>query len=347
MNDKQELIVLSALPAAGKSTFRREWIVEDPANREYINYDELRIEMYGEDWKFNHTQENAMKQRAAARASGALSLGKSVLIDNTNLTSRARDSWKNLAKQFNAEYIQIDLDTPVEECVRRDRLRTGKARVGRAVIERMALFTGWIDWSNRELYPRNFIIVDMDGTIANCDARRKLALEGPTKHKRIRPGDGPSSKIVPILADEITIPCPEEEKVVDRQCPVCNGKPKKNWDLFYQNIDKDPPISPIIRAISAIADHLMLDVLIVSGRPIDKAGISTEDWLYENIDQFWIRHLFMRNTNDYREDFVVKQEILDLLPKNRIKYVFDDRDQVVQMWRRNGLTCLQVADGKF
>jgi len=27
--------------------------------------------------------------------------------------------------------------------------------------------------------------------------------------------------------------------------------------------------------------------------------------------------------------------------------VFDDRQQVVDMWRQNDLTCFQVADGNF
>ena len=27
--------------------------------------------------------------------------------------------------------------------------------------------------------------------------------------------------------------------------------------------------------------------------------------------------------------------------------VLDDRNQVVKMWRENGLTCLQVAEGDF
>ena len=27
--------------------------------------------------------------------------------------------------------------------------------------------------------------------------------------------------------------------------------------------------------------------------------------------------------------------------------VFDDRDKVVDMWRKNGLTCMQVAPGNF
>ena len=55
----------------------------------------------------------------------------------------------------------------------------------------------------------------------------------------------------------------------------------------------------------------------------------------------------MRNSGDRRPDVEVKQEILDYLPKDRIRCVLDDRDQVVDMWRKNGLTCLQVAEGTF
>jgi len=58
--------------------------------------------------------------------------------------------------------------------------------------------------------------------------------------------------------------------------------------------------------------------------------------------------MFMRKDKDYRQDYMVKQDILDKhIDKSKVWVVLDDRDQVVQMWRRNGLTCLQVADGNF
>ncbi len=60
--------------------------------------------------------------------------------------------------------------------------------------------------------------------------------------------------------------------------------------------------------------------------------------------------LHMREAGDFRKDSYVKFELYhDLIaPDYDVKYVFDDRDQVVDMWR-NGckLTCLQVADGNF
>ena len=59
----------------------------------------------------------------------------------------------------------------------------------------------------------------------------------------------------------------------------------------------------------------------------------------------------MRPTSDdwhFMKDSDLKQHWLDDLQiKDDVFAVFDDRQQVVDMWRANGLTCFQVADGDF
>jgi len=56
----------------------------------------------------------------------------------------------------------------------------------------------------------------------------------------------------------------------------------------------------------------------------------------------------MRKAGDKRKDSIVKYEIAkELVEKYYIKYVFDDRNSVVKMWREAGFRCLQVADGNF
>ena len=52
--------------------------------------------------------------------------------------------------------------------------------------------------------------------------------------------------------------------------------------------------------------------------------------------------------DDYRDDVIVKQELLTQIRKvwNPI-LVFDDRQRVVDMWRSEGLICCQVARGDF
>ncbi len=57
----------------------------------------------------------------------------------------------------------------------------------------------------------------------------------------------------------------------------------------------------------------------------------------------------MRKTDDFRPDEDVKKEIYNENIKNKfnVLYVFDDRNSVVNIWRNEGLTCLQVANGDF
>ena len=57
----------------------------------------------------------------------------------------------------------------------------------------------------------------------------------------------------------------------------------------------------------------------------------------------------MRKENDYSPDNELKESWLkEQLGKGiKIHGVFDDRDKVVAMWRRYGITCFQVASGDF
>jgi len=59
--------------------------------------------------------------------------------------------------------------------------------------------------------------------------------------------------------------------------------------------------------------------------------------------------LFMRPEGDMRPDNIVKAELFDTYVRDNydVQFVIDDRDQVVDMWRRMGLACLQVAPGDF
>lgn len=87
-------------------------------------------------------------------------------------------------------------------------------------------------------------------------------------------------------------------------------------------------------------------MFIVSGRDDDCFGITTK-WFWAN----GIPHdgIFMRKTGDKRKDSIVKREIFDenFREQYNILGVFDDRQQVVDMWRSLGLTCFQVAPGSF
>lgn len=119
-----------------------------------------------------------------------------------------------------------------------------------------------------------------------------------------------------------------------------------DYDAFFAACDKDKPILPVIKTALALA--IACDIWIVSGRS-EVAREDTERWLELNrLKPEWLK--FMRKKGDHRPDNEVKQEWLSLLPdedRKRIVAVFDDRDRVVDMWRRNGLKCFQAAPGNF
>lgn len=86
--------------------------------------------------------------------------------------------------------------------------------------------------------------------------------------------------------------------------------------------------------------------IILSGRDGEHRE-QTEQWLAAN--GILYDELHMREANDNRKDYVIKRELYDahIGGKYNVCFVLDDRDQVVQLWRSLGLTCIQVADGAF
>lgn len=93
-------------------------------------------------------------------------------------------------------------------------------------------------------------------------------------------------------------------------------------------------------------------VIFVSGRK-DIYRDQTEQWLKDNGFLYYGELLFMRKTQpkgkQEPKDVLVKQEIYENEIKNKynVLFVLDDRNQVVDFWRSQGLTCFQVAEGNF
>tara|TARA_R110002167_G_scaffold352048_1_gene564859 strand:+ start:192 stop:650 length:459 start_codon:yes stop_codon:yes gene_type:complete len=123
-----------------------------------------------------------------------------------------------------------------------------------------------------------------------------------------------------------------------------NGK--IDWDIFFNpdNIDLDIPNKTVVDMASMLFTK-GYTIWILSGRS-DVTSQATKNWLLKH--DIWYDHLFMRPQNYlYMPDNDLKQIWLDTIGVDNVAMVFDDRNQVVDMWRKNGLTCFQVADGDF
>lgn len=145
-----------------------------------------------------------------------------------------------------------------------------------------------------------YVIVDIDGTLADCSHRRDY-LKGD------------------------------------------NGYP--DWDKFFSEMDSDPCITPIRDLVNDL-QRCGTKILLCSGRP-ERYRQLTSNWLAEN--GVYYSELHMRADGDYRSDVLVKKDMFRLfhLRNLDIDFVIDDRQSVVDMWREQGLICLQCAPGDF
>ncbi|GAA4456213.1 hypothetical protein GCM10023170_050610 [Phytohabitans houttuyneae] len=111
-------------------------------------------------------------------------------------------------------------------------------------------------------------------------------------------------------------------------------------------VGEDQPNHAVIAAVRAMhaAGHA---IVYCTGRD-ESARAATEEWLDRHVGVPY-EALYMRDVYDSRRDAVVKQEIFEREIRDRyhVVGVFDDRMQVVKMWRELGLTVFQVAEGDF
>lgn len=113
----------------------------------------------------------------------------------------------------------------------------------------------------------------------------------------------------------------------------------------YSKVSTDK-INPSVALICRLLSELKFPIILCSGRK-EECRAETESWLLNNGIHY--NTLFMRQTGDDRKDAIVKEEIYhnNIEPLYNIIGVFDDRNQVVDMWRSLGLTCFQVNYGGF
>ena len=120
----------------------------------------------------------------------------------------------------------------------------------------------------------------------------------------------------------------------------------KNWSAYYENALEDPVYEDIIWLVKLLKD-CGNTILIVTARSEDRREITTK-WLNEKAGLSGVYDkIYMRDIDDYRDDDVCKKDMLDAIRKDGYDpyLVLDDRKMVVDMWRNEGLTCLQVRDG--
>lgn len=182
----------------------------------------------------------------------------------------------------------------------------------------------------------NVVIFDIDGTLADCSHRLHFI-----QPKFVKAGELDS--------------CYEENE--QAACYVCGSLymkmhkaecklAGKDWESFFREdlILQDNPIEPIKALFHRfIYSHVLV---LVTGR-MEKHRSITNEWFKKRI--YWeVPVMYMRKDNDFREDAIIKEEVLhEHIGAENVLFVIEDRKRVCDMWRKNGIMCLQCAEGDY
>lgn len=131
---------------------------------------------------------------------------------------------------------------------------------------------------------------------------------------------------------------------IDGTMALRNGRGPFDW----AKVGEDAPNQQVVSLVQSFLHNEDCDVIFVSGRD-EICRTDTETWLDRVVDGRDPNLLYMRPQGDTRDDRIVKREMYEREVKGKynVRFVLDDRDKVVKMWRQLGLTCLQVAEGNF
>lgn len=124
-----KIILCRGIQGSGKTTWAKQWVLEDPEHRVRFNNDDIR-NMLGKYWV--PSREPIVKFMKSSFMSAAVILCMDVVIDNMNLNSKEIEYWKDAAKTFNYDLEIKNFFTPLQECIDRDSKRSNP--IGEKVI---------------------------------------------------------------------------------------------------------------------------------------------------------------------------------------------------------------------
>lgn len=296
----RKLVMCQGLPGSGKSTWAQSYGWDSSINHGHVfvvNKDAIRTKLEESGWAWSRENEGDVIAERDRRIVHYLTNYENVTVvsDDTNYGRKHKVALEAIARACGANFEVKKFDTPIDECIRRDSLRVGKACVGEAVIRRMAKqhdvqqgYPPAVPLLTPEDAPYA-IICDLDGTLSLLNGRN-----------------------------------PYDASTADQD--VCNEPVRNLLEVYYRT------------------QHY--DIIYLSGRE-DKYRPQTETFM--RLHHCPPGRIFMRTTGDHRKDWVVKGELFDAHVRGQynVKFVLDDRNQVVDYWRHIGLTCFQVALGNF
>ena len=192
--------------------------------------------------------------------------------------------------------------------------------------------------------PVEVTVKEFEVTLAEAlerDAKREKRVGDRVIRKMHRQFYGKNTRDPEYAMQDETLP-PAIMCDLDGTLALLNGRNPYDGEACEEDV-LNQPIYDILKTYHDLGHK----ILLLSGRT-DNAQPQTERWLAKHKVPYDM--LIMRKHTDVRRDSIVKQEIFNENIKGKyfVRFVLDDRNQVVDMWRQDlGLPCLQVNYGDF
>lgn len=312
---KLKLIATVGGVASGKTTWANEFVKNNPNYRK-VERDDLRVMLFGTRWTGNNTDEQIVSEIQYETIKILFKNNYNVIVSDTNLNPKSRDSLRELADLCWAEFEVNDsfLNVSLETCIQNDKNRG--SLVGEEAIRKV--HSRWIEkkkenWDKVRKYEESrYFLVKQNDSLPKCimvdiDGTLTLGPENRSAFEWHKVGqDLPNYYMIDILK------------------------------MYYDSYDSD------------------VKIFILSGRD-GICREETIRWLEKFIDlKDWNNvpktYLIMRPEGDNRPDTEVKKEMYQkyIQEKYYVQCVYDDRQKVVDMWRKEcGLFVCQVNYGDF
>lgn len=335
MSDKPlTLLMIMGLPSSGKTTYSRS-IASSVPNHVRVSKKDIRNEL-----KWDDKNPDAFIKLNAIRdmqITEALTAGKCVISDDCNFDPADEVRLREIAKECKAEFKKQFLNTPLQECMRRNSFRLLVDRIEPIEIRQMA--------EKYRLYPKvepvdvksdpdDIVEIVAPAIIAPVSydfpiPLTPLAIDKVGKgYKKVEPNDSLMSAVI-----------------VNLDCLSIWNKDKREF-CEYDKAHSDNVNQTVKKIIMTLHKYLNYQIIYMSGR--------TDVYMSPSI-RFLTGNmcpqgpLYMRKRNDGRQEWIVFGDMFEQHIRDHydVKLVLDNDKDTVDFWRSIGLTVFQTDEGNF